>query len=217
MAKVKLLARKRVNTSNASTRLESSSHEIRYQENNHTTLNMCRACYETHTGGPETSESERASSIESDAQPRQRGIIKKQPLQNEICNAIDDISQDTGCGWATSGPVTGQFADPRLSVDQSGLIELPLNEVDAQRIIAASHLAPFGKKEQTIVDTAVRCTWELNAADFKIENRSFRQMVRNTVRTAMSELGIDSSVPVQADLYKMLLYEKGAMFKPHVE
>lgn len=126
-------------------------------------------------------------------------------MQNEPCNAIERIDDNGLEGeWATS-------------VDQFGPIRLPLNENDAQRIIAASHQAPFGKKEQTIVDTAVYRTWKLNAADFTIRNRAFEQLIKNTARTAASQLGIASSVPVRADLYKMLLYEIGAMFKPHVE
>lgn len=190
---------------------------------------MCRACYEKY--GDESDddahdpffeddkleEDEDEVSEDNEPLPRQRGSLLKEPLQIDICHGIDCISQDTKGEWASSGPLSGPFADPILVVDEAGPIGFPLNEVDAQRIIAASHQAPFGKKEQTIVDTDVRRTWELNASDFTIGNRSFRQLVRNTVRTATAELGIASSVEVRADVYKTLLYEKGAMFKPHVE
>ena len=42
--------------------------------------------------------------------------------------------------------------------------------------------------------------------------------LKDIVRTAAEDLGVAGGPDsVQAELYKMLLYEKGAMFKPHKE
>lgn len=177
---------------------------------------MCRACWEVEHEDDDEENSEENSDQEN-GEPRERGPIVKQPLQTEIASAIDAIGEGKQERWATSGSLTGTFADPQLSVDSLGHIALPLNHVDARRIIAAGHQAPFGRKEQTIVDTTVRRTWEINAADLTIHSPAFEECIRNTVMTAVGELGVASNVGVTAELYKLLLYEPGAMFKPHVE
>ena len=47
-----------------------------------------------------------------------------------------------------------------------GDIKLPLNVATARRLIRQARQAPYGIGSETIVDTAVRNTWELDAAQF---------------------------------------------------
>lgn len=97
--------------------------------------------------------------------------------------------------------------------------QLPLNEVDATKIIAASHQAFFDKGNQTIVDTAIRRTWELNHDQFYLgQAAAWQRVVVANLPAAWKALGIsDHGVSVRADLYKLLLYEKGALFKPNTD
>lgn len=96
------------------------------------------------------------------------------------------------------------------------LIGLPLSNRDAQVIVAPSHAAPFGKGEETLVDSSVRKTWELSASDFQIRNSAWQPFLQSIVAKVSAGLGVDATDQgVSADLYKTLLYDEGAMFKPH--
>jgi hypothetical protein len=90
-------------------------------------------------------------------------------------------------------------------------------ERDAKRIIAASHEAPFGRGEQTIVDPTVRKTWELNANQVVIQNEAFWSYMKSALHSCMAGLGIEGSHQISAQFYKLLLYEEGAHFRPHTE
>jgi hypothetical protein len=117
--------------------------------------------------------------------------------------------------YCTMG-VHASFPFPGLAVDGVGDIPLPLTESSAQALIAASHLAPFGHGEQTLVDTRVRNTWELSANQFRLENPAFSTFVKDQIAEACRvPLGIHASVEFEAKLYKLLLYEAGGKFDQH--
>ena len=65
----------------------------------------------------------------------------------------------------------------------------------------------------------MRRTWELNNDQFHLENPSWKEQFDGIVANALEELGLndDEVCETEAQLYKMLLYEKGAMFKAHKE
>lgn len=108
--------------------------------------------------------------------------------------------------------------NPGLDMKNGGLVGLPLSDRDAQVIVAASHAAPFGKGEHTIVDESVRKTWEVSPTDFSITNPAWDDFLQLIVKRVTKGLGVSSNgLGVSAELYKMLLYEEGAMFKPHQE
>lgn len=105
--------------------------------------------------------------------------------------------------------------DLGLSVHGVGDIALPLQETQARQLIAQSRQAPFGKGSDTVVDTAVRNTWELDAAQFEFRRDRWPKILDGCIKFVGQALGITS--PIRAEPYKMLIYEKGAMFKAHTE
>jgi hypothetical protein len=89
---------------------------------------------------------------------------------------------------------------------------------DAQAIVAASHEAPFGKGEETLVDTSVRGAWEISPGDFEMRNPAWQPFLQGVVTKVSAGLGVDATGNgVSAELYKLLLYDEGALFKPHQE
>jgi len=94
-------------------------------------------------------------------------------------------------------------------------IGVPLGLQDAQELINVARQAPFGKGEQTIVDTSFRNTWELNPNQFSLSEK-WQPYVDSLMMMACEGLGVKTN-DISAELYKMLLYEKGAMFKPHAD
>lgn len=124
--------------------------------------------------------------------------------------------------WAGSFAYFGKIehlVDPHICVRGLGRIKLPLTEESAQSLIKTCHQSPFGKGDKTIIDTSVRNTWELNNDQFNLENHKWKEELGCIVDKALVELGLNDNeaCDTEAQLYKMLLYEKGAMFKAHKE
>ncbi|KAF2096312.1 hypothetical protein NA57DRAFT_42075, partial [Rhizodiscina lignyota] len=108
-----------------------------------------------------------------------------------------------------------EAVDPQIHVPGIGPLQSPLAENQALELIDQCHQAPFGKGSETIVDVSVRRTWEMNPDEFEIQNPAWTErVIPSIVENACKKMGI-SSARVDAELYKMLLYEKGAMFKAH--
>jgi hypothetical protein len=108
--------------------------------------------------------------------------------------------------------------NPGIQLNNGGIVGLPLSDRDAQSIVMASHKAPYGKGERTIMDDSVRKTWEISRADFTITNPAWQRFIHSVARKVSASLGINvAGKGVSAELYKILLYDKGTMFKPHQE
>ncbi|KAK9808681.1 hypothetical protein WJX72_001844 [[Myrmecia] bisecta] len=75
--------------------------------------------------------------------------------------------------------------------------------------------APFGRRDQTIVDTAVRNTWQLDPANFQLTDAGWPAYVQQAVKRCCGGLGVSKPSAVQPQLYKLLLYEAGGFFAPH--
>ena len=86
-------------------------------------------------------------------------------------------------------------------------------ETQAKELIKISNRAPFGRGEQTIVDTSVRCTWQLNPSQFSINNPNWEKSLNTLSSKLRTELGCSERMTVTYELYKMLLYEPGGFFK----
>ena len=104
---------------------------------------------------------------------------------------------------------------PLLSLNNgpNEFIGLPLSETQAKAIINAATQAPFGRGEDTVVDTSVRRTWQLDPTDFSIGNAQWTEQLQELLIKVKADLGCDASKQVCCELYKLLLYEPGGMFK----
>ncbi|KAI1462399.1 hypothetical protein F4805DRAFT_474356 [Annulohypoxylon moriforme] len=119
-------------------------------------------------------------------------------------------------GIQTTGNVAASkhyesFVNPGLMVGDT-LIPLPLVPRDAETIKNASRQAPFGRGDETVVDTSVRNTWELDHTQFKLTNPDWKAYILSLMTDAGKSLAIPQ---MRAEPYKLLLYEEGSFFKPH--
>lgn len=129
--------------------------------------------------------------------------------------ALDDIDKQSLGSFATSGIVPNS-ANPGLDVKGIGGIGLPLSARDAVEISKVCRQSPFGKGSETVVDTSVRKTWELNPSQFELQNPDWQRCIQGLVIRISNELGVaGGNQHVRAELYKMLLYEEGAFFESH--
>ena len=108
---------------------------------------------------------------------------------------------------------TTEFFTPHLEVEGVGPIALPLLPVQAEQLIAVAEQAPYGRGEDTLVDTKVRRTWQIDASRLRIEGRSWAKTLEAIVAQAAAGLGVTGKVV--AELYKLLVYDQGSFFISH--
>ncbi len=75
-------------------------------------------------------------------------------------------------------------------------------------LIAAFTQAPYGKGAETIVDTSVLCTWQLDLNSFRLIIQLVLQ-VDVLLRNVVQELGSEMKSGIHCELYKLLLYHSG--------
>lgn len=101
----------------------------------------------------------------------------------------------------------------RLDVDGVGPISLPLLPFQAEQLVAIAERAPYGRGEETLVDTRIRRTWQIDADRLRIEGRGWARTLDAIVARCAAGLGVTDSV--SAELYKLLVYEEGSFFVDH--
>ncbi|KAI0842867.1 hypothetical protein F5Y06DRAFT_75227 [Hypoxylon sp. FL0890] len=141
----------------------------------------------------------------------QESLAAAEFYQVELLNALECIYPAS----SFAGSVPAMLDDLDIFVQGIGRINIPLSEAQAKEIAVKSHQAPYGKGSETIVDTSVRNTWELNPDQFEIRAPDWQVFLDNALAYVREQLGLRS--PISAELYKMLLYEEGAMFKAHTD
>jgi len=102
---------------------------------------------------------------------------------------------------------------PRIEVEGVGLIALPLLAAQAKRLIKVATRAPYGHGAETVVDTKVRRTWQMEASRIAIGGKHWAHTLAGIIARAVEGLGVTGSVT--AALYKLLIYDKGSFFVSH--
>ena len=100
---------------------------------------------------------------------------------------------------------------PGLHIQGIGKIGLPLSERDAKLIETVATQAPFGNGTETVVDTTVRDTFEINHDKFYFKNPAWAEFLGTVTKNMANGLGLPQNLPPpRADLYKLLLYKTGS-------
>ena len=94
-----------------------------------------------------------------------------------------------------------------------GRIGLPLCHSQAMELKSRCEQAPYGRREETIVDTSVRNAWQLDASRLTI-GPTLKKAVTSLIPQVSKDLGCQG-VMIKALPYKLVLYEKGGFFLPH--
>ena len=102
---------------------------------------------------------------------------------------------------------------PSLKVEGVGQIALPLLPIQAEQLVKVADRAPYGKGEETLIDTDVRRTWQIGADKVRISGKYWQQNLGEIVAWVANTLGVNG--PVNAKLYKLLVYDTGSFFVSH--
>lgn len=158
--------------------------------------------------------------LESNTDDYYKGFLNKQdrdsntrtPFACELDNLLSNVSLSSAGDFACAGRTS--FSLPGLDIEGIGKIGLPLSEEIANKIKAIASKAPFGRGLQTLYNPAVRDTWQLSPSQVKITNPLWDQHMQSLISSIKDKLGCEGKL-IHAELYKLLLYEKGQHFLPH--
>lgn len=129
---------------------------------------------------------------------------------------LEQISTANTAGPFATASSFQNFVLPGILVDGVGTIQIPLSLQDAQSLIRESRHALFENGSQSKIDGTASKTWEIEAHRVSFSNKAWHSWLEGVIKLAAKNLGVAGNPKnMRAELYNMLLYEKGAMFKPH--
>jgi len=102
---------------------------------------------------------------------------------------------------------------PQLEVAGVGRIALPLLAVQLEQLVAIAEQAPYGRGSETLIDTKVRRTWQIDAQQITLKGKHWSKNLASIVSRCAEDLGVIGDV--QAELYKLLVYDAGSFFISH--
>ena len=137
-------------------------------------------------------------------------FVKLKDYQKNIKRILDD-AKSTG-DFCTGGKCRLPF--PGLNIHGGGLVSLPLSSAQLGAVKSVATQAPFGKGSDTLVDIVVRDTLQIDADKVTMTNPAWHAALQTLAGQVVGRLGI-SPDHARAELYKILLYEKGGHFKTH--
>src|SRR5437667_12053393 len=85
---------------------------------------------------------------------------------------------------------TADLLAPRLEVVGVGPVALPLLPFQAEQLVAAAERAPYGRGAETLVDTNVRRTWQIEADRVRIGGRHWAQTLEAILVRVAEGLGV---------------------------
>ena len=108
---------------------------------------------------------------------------------------------------------TTELFAPSLHVEGVGPIALPVLPAQAVSLIAAAEPAPYGRGQETLLDPTVRRTWQIASDRVRIQGRHWQRTFDGIIARVAEGLGVDE--PIDAEFYKLLIYDPGSFFVCH--
>lgn len=103
---------------------------------------------------------------------------------------------------------------PRVEVKGVGTLSFPIPRPQIEALVRQATQAPYGRGEETVVDTSVRDVWQIAPGVIKISGKSWAGNFENILSKVIAGLGCQNA-KVSAELYKMLVYDRGGFFLAH--
>ncbi len=107
-----------------------------------------------------------------------------------------------------------EIALPRVEVESAGTLSFPVPDAQIASIVRRAERAPYGRGEETIIDTSVRNVWQIAPDKVKIGGKSWAANFENILSKVRAGLGCDEE-SVSVELYKLLVYDRGGFFLAH--
>ena len=150
-------------------------------------------------------------------EPKKKETAKEEEEEptSSLTELWEELSEiDTPGYTCAAGPVSCPPAIPGLHVEGVGDIPLPICDAQVKMLSSVAEQAPHGKGMETIVDTALRNTLQVDPSKVTMKNPTWKASLDKVVQWAAEALGVSPNL-VNAELYKLLLYEEGGFYKKH--
>ena len=108
---------------------------------------------------------------------------------------------------------TAELRAPVLEVEGVGRVALPLLPAQAVQLAAVAEPAPYGRGQDTVLDPAVRRSWQIGPERVRLGGRGWAATLEAILSRVANGLGV--AAPIAASLHKLLLYEAGGFFVGH--
>lgn len=112
----------------------------------------------------------------------------------------------------SSAQLSGLREGPTVTVAGHGELQLPLTAARAKKLLAFGEPAPFGKGEDTLLDSTVRHTWHFPDPVVEVD---WHGRLGGVLEDARSALGLPTTCRLSAQFHSLLVYERGQFFAPH--
>jgi len=115
--------------------------------------------------------------------------------------------------YCTSGTISAPM--PLLKIGHVDTISFPVPVAQCRRMIRkAATKAPYGRGNNTLLDESVRKVWQVDSDNISLGGVGWEKTLPSLLEKVATGLGCKAE-QIEADLYKLLVYEKGGFFKPH--
>ena len=81
---------------------------------------------------------------------------------------------------------TFDLRPPEIEVEGFGVLALPVLPDQAKRLVAIAERAPFGRGQETIVDTDVRRSWQISTDHVRISGKRWKAALDEVVNVLVS-------------------------------
>ena len=124
------------------------------------------------------------------------------------------LSDTSIIAFSTGGEATELPAVPGLTIEGIGEVALPLSDNEVlKRVLAQCRQAPFGRGMETLVDTTVRKTWQLEPSHFSFAHPDWNAGLQQLLLRVGNGMGCADGIACH--IYKLLIYEAGGHFVFH--
>ena len=130
-------------------------------------------------------------------------------IATELAEVLSTVSRPGN--FFVSGST--EMLAPRLEVDGVGRVAMPLLPMQAEQLVAVAERAPYGRGEDTVVDTNVRRTWQIGADQVRIGGKHWARTLDAIMARVAEGLGV--AEPITVEFYKLLVYDRGSFFVSH--
>jgi 2OG-Fe(II) oxygenase superfamily len=109
---------------------------------------------------------------------------------------------------------TVEMPMPSVEVEGAGTLSFPVPDAQIAAIVRRAKRAPYGRGQETIVDTSVRKVWQVAPDKVKLGGKSWAANFETILSKVKAGLGCEDA-SVSAELYKVLVYDRGGFFLAH--